>query len=67
MIKQILLAIATLLSLTTQLQPNRKVLIPNNTKQLLYSPGQKYLIAASPSQVSVYSGVNGTHLIDLDL
>ena len=63
-----LVAILALLAVCfSQTKPNRNIAIPANAFKLLYSQNQKYFLAASGSQVSLYWGVNGTHIEDLDL
>ena len=47
--------------------PNQKLNIPQNTHHILYTDNQQYVIIASPTKVSVYWGINGTYLRDLDL
>ena len=68
MTDRILLIIWTLAAVgLAELKPNRNLTIPANTIELQYSHNQKYLIAASETQASLFWGVNGSKIGDLDL
>lgn len=50
------------IAIIAEYTPQRSINIPSNTKHLLYTHNQKYIVAASSATISLFWGVNATFI-----